>query len=460
MSDQFDRRDFFKAAALTGVGLAMGTSGACASTGAGAGRRLSTPPPDALFRAPAIETVRIGFVGVGNQGTGHVRNFLNIPGVEIKAIADVQPQNAARSEKIVVDAGKPRPTLYTNGPDDYKRMIDQEQLDLVFTATPWEMHAPVLLYAMRAGAHAATEIPLAVSMDELWELVETAERTQRHCVMMENCCYDRVEMMIHNMKHQGLFGELLHAECGYLHDLRALKLSPDYYYDQWRLKHALTRNGDLYPMHGLGPVAQWMDINRGNQFDYLVSMSTPSRGLKEWAAEHIGPDSREAQQNYALGDVVNTLIKTVSGQSILVTHDTHLPRPYSRKILLQGTNGLVRKYPEAKIHVEGRSPDHRWEELQSYQEEFEHPIWKALQERAAGAGHGGMDYIEDFRLIESLRTGTPVDMDVYDGAAWTATIMLSERSIANRSAPQDFPDFTRGAWRNRPPLGIIQTNMA
>jgi hypothetical protein len=199
-----------------------------------------------------------------------------------------------------------------------------------------------------------------------------------------------------------------------------------------------------------------MNVNRGNQFDYLVSTSTMSRGLNLWAAEHIGPESAEARQRYALGDVVNSLIRTHGGQTILVTHDTNLPRPYSRKILLQGTEGIVRKYPEAKIHIEGRSPAHRWEELAAYRAEFDHPVWKSLEERARGAGHGGMDYIEDHRLIQCLREGAPMDMDVYDGAAWSAITMLSEQSIAQRSRPMDFPDFTRGAWMRRPPLGIVK----
>jgi predicted dehydrogenase len=307
---------------------------------------------------------------------------------------------------------------------------------------------------MRSGKHAATEVPMCVTLDECWELVETAERTRRHCVMMENCCYDRTEMMIFLMVRRGLLGELLHAECGYLHDLRELKLT-DFYQARWRVKHAIRRNGDLYPTHGLGPVAQWMDVNRGNRFDYLVSMASNGRGLNAWAAEHIGRDSAEARQRYALGDVVNTLIRTVSGQTILVTHDTNSPRPYSRKILLQGTRGIVRKYPEQKIHVEGRSPPHQWEALDDYRAEFEHPVWRALEERSRGAGHGGMDFIEDYRLVECLRGGQPTDMDVYDGAACSAVSELSERSVAGRSRPMDAPDFTRGAWKSRPPLGII-----
>lgn len=475
MSDTFDRRKFLKTATAVGIGLtldpsalgaaeplaadaAAGAAGSARAPGtAGAHPVAATPyphPDGALFTAPPLERVRIGFVGVGHQGTGHVSNFLGIDGVDIVAICDINPASAARARKLVTDAGRPAPRLYTSGPEDYRRLCDADDIDLVFTATPWKLHAPVLLAAMRAGKHAATEVPLAVTIDECWELVETAERTKRHCVMMENCCYDRAEMMILNMVRQELFGELLHAECGYLHDLRQLKLT-DFYEGNWRIEHSVRRNGDLYPTHGLGPVAQWLEINRGNQFDYLVSMATPSRGLNLWAAEHLGPETRLARQEYALGDVVNTLIRTRRGQTILVTHDTDSPRPYSRKILLQGTRGLVRKYPEAKIHIEGRSPAHRWEELATYRPEFEHPLWRALEAASAGAGHGGMDYIEDHRLIHCLRHGEPMDMDIYDGAAWSAVSELSERSIASRSQPMDFPDFTRGAWERRPALGIV-----
>ncbi len=463
MTGHPDRRDFLKTAALAGVGLGVG---ACHAGGAApnanvapvpAALRGSAPGPEP-FTAPPLERVRVGVVGVGHQGSSHVRNFLRIDNVDVVAICDVTPANLARSQKAVTDAGRPPATGYgERGPRDFERMIGEEQLDLVFTATPWEWHAPVLLAAMRAGRHAATEVPFGVTLDEVWELVETAERTRRHCVMMENCCYDRPEMMILNMVRRGVFGELLHAECGYLHDLRSLKLT-DYYYDRWRVKHSVRRDGDLYPTHGLGPVAQWLDINRGNQFDHLVSMSTKSRGLNAWAAEHIGPTSPEARQTYALGDVVTTLIRTKRGETIRISHDTDSPRPYSRDTALQGTKGLVRKYPEAKIYLEGRSKNDRWEELAAYRAQYDHPLWTGLDERAAGAGHGGMDYIEDYRLVQCLRQGAPMDMDVYDGAAWTAVIMLSEQSIAGRSRSVDFPDFTRGAWQRRAPLGIVDVD--
>lgn len=444
---RIDRRTFVRSAAAAGIGLSIDPLDGRA---AAAHRSVADPPQ----RHEPLDTVRIGFVGVGHQGSSHIENFLRIEGVEIQAICDLVPEKVTRAQERVVSDGRARPAAYV-GADAYRRMCDEEELDLVFTATPWKLHAPVCLTAMRAGKHAATEVPMAVTIDECWEMVETAEATGRHCVMMENCCYDRVEMMILNMVRRNLFGELLHAECGYLHDLRELKLT-DFYEGRWRVAHSISRNGDLYPTHGLGPVAQWMNINRGNQFDYLVSMSGNSRGLNRWAAQHIGEDSAEARQRYALGDVVNTLVRTVAGQTILITHDTNSPRPYSRRILLQGTEGLVRKYPDARIHIEGRSAAHRWESLDEYRAEYEHPLWRTLEERWRGAGHGGMDFIEDYRLIACLRGGEPMDMDVYDGAAWTSVAELSERSIADRSRSVDVPDFTRGAWRTREPLGIVE----
>jgi predicted dehydrogenase len=458
MSDPFDRREFLRKSAAAGMGLALGSTAACAAPRQAA-RRPAGPAASVPFTAPPIETVRVGFVGVGHQGTGHLRNLLNIPGVEIRAIADIDPSNMARARKLVTDAGRPTPEAYDRGPEDFRRLCERTDVDLVYTATPWEWHAPVLLAAMRNGKHGATEIPLAVTIDHCWELVETAEQTRRHCVMMENVNYGRTEMMILNMVRNGLFGELIHAEGGYLHDLRDLKLT-DFYVGRWRVRHSIERDGDVYPMHGIGPLAWWLNINRGNQFDYLVSTSTKSRGLNLWAAEHIGPDSPEARQQYRLGDVVNTLIKTANGESIILTHDTNLPRPYSRKTLLQGTQGLVRMFPEQKIHIEGRSEAHRWQNLSEYADEYDHPIWKDLGERARGAGHGGMDYIVDYRMIHSLRTGAPMDIDVYDGASWSAISEVSERSIAQRSTSIDFPDFTRGAWRNRPPLDLGETRTA
>jgi len=448
------RRDVIKLGALAGLGaLASGSSlFGCA----GPGRRLAIAPSKP-FAAPPLERVRIGFVGVGGMGTNHVHQFLEVPGAVIQAVCDIVPEKVARAQEIVTQAGQPRPTGYDRGAWDFKRLCELEDLDLVFTATPWEWHVPVCVAAMRAGKHAATEVPAAVTIEECWRLVETAEQQHRHCVMMENCCYDRAEMMVLNMVRQGVFGEVLHGECGYLHDLRDVKFSKEGE-GLWRRAHATTRNGNLYPTHGLGPVAHCMNINRGDRFDYLVSMSGPSRGLQLYQREHLEPgDSRRSEQ-YVLGDINTTLIKTARGRTITLVHDTNLPRPYSRIFLVQGTRGLYMGYPD-RFHIEGRTSGHAWDEgLDKYAEEFEHPLWRAEKVKTAAGGHGGMDYLEDYRLIRCLLAGQPLDMNVYDAAAWSCISELTERSVARRSRALDVPDFTRGRWKTNPPLGIVEVS--
>lgn len=445
-----NRREFLKKSITAGLGV--GLAGIAINSCGQDKYQIATKP--GVPKIDPIDTVKIGFVGVGNQGSSHVRNFLNIEGVEVKAICDIIPEKIARMQEWVVEAGQPIPTGYSRGEQDFVRMCETEDLDLVFTATPWDWHTPVLMAAMKNGKHGATEIPVAVTIDDCWKLVEAAEKYQKHCVMMENCNYDRPELMIFNMVRQGVFGEVINAECGYLHDLRNYKLGGLYEGD-WRIKHSINRNGNLYPMHGLGPVAQIMDINRGDQFDYIVSMSSNARGLNLYAKEKLGADHKYAKQKYALGDVNISLIKTVKGLTITLFHDTNLPRPYSRKFVIQGTKGISEGWPH-RIHIEGRSPAHQWEELEKYYEEFDHPLWKTIGKQAEWAGHGGMDYIEDYRLIQSLRSGTPTDMDVYDAAALSCVSELTEISVANKSKPVDFPDFTRGLWKTREQLPIIE----
>lgn len=445
---EFDRRSFLK----TSLGVAAGL-GALAAESQAESLADVKPAADQFFKTAPIQTVRIAFVGVGGMGSAHVRNFMKIPGVEIKAVCDIVPAKVERVQKWCVDDGRPKPAGYSAGNYDFVRLCETEELDLVFTATPWEWHVPVCLAAMKNGKHSATEVPAALTVDECWQLVETSEKLQKHCMMMENCCYDFEELMIFNMVRKGLLGEILHGEAGYLHDLRALKFTPEGE-GLWRTAHSIKRNANLYPTHGLGPIAQCMDINRGDQFDYLVSMSSNSRGLNLYAAEHFGANDPRATQKYALGDVNVSLIRTKNGRTITLYHDCDTPRPYSRINLVQGTRGIAQKWPE-RIHIEGKSPQHEWEPLNNYAAEFEHPLWRKLREESAGAGHGGMDYIEDYRLIECLQKGLPLDQSVYDAAAWSAVTELSERSVANRSRSMDFPDFTRGRWKTLPPWGIV-----
>ncbi|NCG34114.1 MAG: Gfo/Idh/MocA family oxidoreductase [Proteobacteria bacterium] len=453
-----DRRDLLK---LGAAGLGMTAVQALSAGALSAQESLPFPEGPDLGPAPAepfaadpIEVVRIGFVGVGLQGGSHVRNFLSLEGVEVVALCDV---NGSRLEEVaswVTEDGRPRPTLYGDGERDFVRMCETEDMDLVFTATPWEWHVPVCLSAMENGSHAATEVPIAYTVDDCWALVEAAEKFEKHCVMMENCNYDRPEMMVFHMARLGLFGDIVHAECGYLHDLRGIKFE-DRDEGLWRRAHAMLRDANLYTTHGLGPIANVMDINRGDRFDYVVSMSSPSKGLQDWAREHYPEGDPKRDEQYILGDVNTSMIKTVRGRTIFLSHDTNLPRPYSRIHQVQGTKGIFQGYPN-RVYIEGSSPSHRWQEWTELREQYDHPLWQDLDQRSAGAGHGGMDWIEDYRLIKCLREGKPTDMNVYDGAALSVIQPLTGWSNANRSRPIDVPDFTRGRWTQWPKLEIVR----
>jgi hypothetical protein len=439
------RREFIKTTAGT-----VAAGAVAPLVGAAAEQALRTP----LLAAPPMETVRIGYVGIGGMGSAHVNNLLKIPGCRITAVCDINPERTAWAVKAVTAAGHPAPTVYDKGPRDFERLCAEEDLDLVYNATPWEWHVPICLSAMKNGKHAAVEVPAAMSLEDCWALVESAEKHQKHCVMMENCNYGRMEMLAFHLTRLGMFGEIVHAEGGYLHDLREIKFSPRGE-GLWRRAWSQKLNGNLYPTHGLGPVANCMDINRGDRFDYVVSMSGPSRGLQNWAIEHFPPEAPQRKEKFVLGDVNVSLIKTANGRTIYVSHDTNLPRPYSRIHLVQGTKGLFQGYPD-RIHIEGRSPSHRWQDAKEYLTEFDHPLWKEIAERAAGAGHGGMDYMEDYRLIKCLREGLPTDMNVYDAAALSSLVGATVKSVAQKSRPVDIPDFTRGNWKTNPKLEIVR----
>ena len=420
MNDRRDRRSFLR------IGAAAGTAWAL--------RRECSAAEASGVKAQPMDRVRTGLVGIGRRGTWLLRLLLDLEGVEVRAVCDIIPERVAKAQDMVTAAKQPKPTGYSRGETDFKRLCETEELDLVVNATrPWKWHVPISVAAMTAGKHAATEVPAAETIDECWQLVETAEKWQKYCVMLENCCYFREVMLVHHMLRKGLFGQLRHCEAGYQHYAGrarpATAKGP---------KGGKVYTANSYPTHPIGPVAQWMDINRGNRFDYLVSMSADGTGGNQGA------------------DINTSLIRTVNGQTITLYFDIRLPRPYDLIYRVQGTGGICMATTD-KIYIEGRSPKpESWESMEPYYEEFEHPLWKAQGEKALShGGHGGGDWLEMHRLIQALRTGTPPDMDVYDAASWSCITELSEKSVANRSSPMDFPDFTRGRWKTTPPIGII-----
>jgi predicted dehydrogenase len=412
------------------------------------------------FAAPKpLDRVRIGVVGLGARGSAHVDELLRLQGVLLTAFADVYAPAAEASAARCIAAGRPRPALYTEGDRAYRALLERDDVDAALIATPWRWHTPMAVDAMNAGKHVFIEVPAAVTLDECWELVETQERTGVHCMMLENVCYGREELMVLNMCRLGLFGELTHGEAAYIHDLREQMNDVERGTGSWRTPEQTTRNGNLYPTHGLGPIAQYMGVNRGDRFDYLVSMSSAARGRALYAREHFPPDHPRNQVTYVCGDMNSSLIRTEKGRTILLQWDETTPRPYSRLNLIQGTRGIFAGYPD-RIASEGRGPTHEWQDLEAYRREFEHPLWLEVGAEAerVGGGHGGMDFVMLWRVVHCLREGISLDQDVYDAASWSAISPLSERSVANRSLPVDVPDFTRGRYKTREPLQVARAS--
>jgi len=391
-------------------------------------------------------TVRIAIVGTGLRGRSMLSEFLAIDGVKITALCDIADDKAKKAAAMVVKAGQPEPALYTNGDQDFERLVQRNDIDFVYTATPWPWHTPVSLAAMRAGKHVGSEVAIASTLDACWELVETSEKTRRHCLMMENCCYGNSELSVLQMVRQGVFGTLLHAEAAYLHDLREI-LFEDRDEGLWRRIPHTQRNANFYPTHGLGPVAQYLGIHRGDRFDYMVSMASGEAGLSEWRDAKIPKDSAKWKETYKAGDVNSSLVKTVMGRTILLQHDVVNPRPYSRLNNLQGSKAIFNDYPP-RLYIDGAAGGEKWSSLESFGKKYEHPLWTAVGDLARkNGGHGGMDFVMAYRLVQCMREGLAPDFDVYDAVAWSAPFALSEESVKKGSAPVKFPDFTRGAWR-------------
>ncbi len=453
------RREFLKATGVAGLGF-FGAQASLASD-------FDSRPLQAKkalkrrqafnmsgYAAPKLDVVRVGIVGLGMRGPGAVNRLSKIEGVEIKALCDLLPERVEKAKEILKDTSH-NPEGYSGSVYSWKEMCERDDLDLVYIATPWEWHTPMAVYAMEAGKHAAVEVPAARTLDECWQLVETSERTKKHCMQLENCCYDFFELMTLKMAREGFFGEVVHVEGAYIHDLLWLNFDKEKgYQGMWRLKENY-RNGNLYPTHGLGPICQILNINRGDQMEYLNSLSSNDFQMKKEAEKLAMEDTfwaEYAAKDYR-GNMNTTLVKTKLGKSIMIQHDVTSPRPYSRLHVVSGTEGFAQKYPEQKV-----SQGHSWkseEEMQELQTKYTPEIVSKVGELAKQVGgHGGMDFMMDWRLIDCLRNGLPLDQDVYDAALWSAVSPLSEWSVGNRSNAIDVPDFTAGNWKTNTPVPI------
>ncbi|MFM9873585.1 MAG: Gfo/Idh/MocA family protein [Fimbriimonadaceae bacterium] len=460
------RRDFLKGAATAGMGMVGGSV-----LGTMDGRMAPIVPQRkgksvAGLKLAPMEKVRVAVIGVGARGSGHVVQLCALEGVEVKAICDLYQDWADNAAANVVKAGQPAPTLYVGDPYGYKKMLDRKDIDAVFIATPWQWHTPMALEAMRKGKHAFIEVPAGMTLEECWALVDTAEETQRHCMMMENVNYGREELMVLNMVRKGALGELLHGEAAYIHDLRGQMHEEERGTGSWRTLEYMSRNGNLYPTHGLGPVAQYMNINRGDRFDFMSSVSSNCRARSIYAKAHFPEGHKWRKRAFVCGDINTSIIRSVKGKTIMVQWDEQLPRPYTRHNLIQGTKGCWSGFP-GKVAIEDKFKDKDGKirdtdgwlqggDLNAVYAEYDHPLYKSEGELAVKmGGHGGMDFLMLWRIIYCLRNGEAMDQDVYDAASWSAVTPLSVESVANRGKSVDFPDFTRGGWKTMKPLEIF-----
>ena len=405
--------------------------------------------------APPMKVVRVGFIGLGMRGPGAVERFAQIEGTDVKGLCDVEPNRVEACQKILEKHGRPRATAYSGSTEAYKKMCDRNDIDLIYIATDWVHHVPLALYAMEHGKHVAIEVPAATNMEEIWQLINTSERTRKHCMMLENCVYDFFELAALNMAQQGLFGEVLHVEGSYLHNLDDFW---NYYWNNWRLDFNAKYRGDVYPTHGIGPDCQVLNIHRGDRMDYLVAMDTKPYNGPKVVKKVTGKDCPDFQN----GDQTSTLIRTVKGKTMLIQHDVLTPRPYSRMFQIVGSDGYASKYPVNQLLFRQEMlsnddvPDHENlnahaplpnDVCQQMLHKYLPAFVKELEETAKKVGgHGGMDFIMDYRLIYCLQNGLPLDMDVYDMAEWCCLGELTRISMENNSAPVAIPDFTRGAW--------------
>ncbi len=462
----FDRRHFLKASALTGAFLGVLPGAVKAGNKDFLNEELikgSQPGPARgesvrLLKVKPIEQVRVAFIGTGNRGSSHVRRIAALsPKTKVVAICDIRSEKAKASADFMKKQGQ-KVDVYTDKEEAWKEMVKRDDIDLVIIATPWEDHAPMAIYCMQQGKHVAVEVPLALTLEDCWKLVDTSEQTQRNCMILENVCYGAEELWVLNMVKEGVFGTLTYAEASYIHNLRS-GLFDDKYYEKWRIGHHMRSNANLYPTHGLGPVAQYLGIGRGDRFDHLVSMSSLQASLSEYA-KTVDPGNKYYNRtDFAHGDMNNALIKTDKGRSILLQHDVVTPRPYSRINALAGTEGYHEGYP-SRLAI-NRPEGHDWlseDDYNEMRERYKHPIWEQLKDEIAkNNGHGGMDFVMTYRMIDAYNKGLPLDMDVYDGVDWSVIVPLTATSVELGSIPVKFPDFTRGQWEKEMVLEILKS---
>jgi len=411
-SGNISRRDFVVRAAIGGAGVVIANEVANSPLIAGTPQKSGATMIGVPF--DARERVRLGIIGVGGRGTSLLRDLLAVDGVDVKAICDVVPEKVAHAQKMVTDAGQTQPAGFSKGDFDFKN-LNQLDLDIVYIATPWNWHVPMAVDTMKNGKHAAVEVPTATTLQECWDLVNTSEATRKHCVILENCCYGESELMVLQMVRDGAFGQISHGEAAYLHDLRGI-VTANEGEGLWRRVPHMKRNGNLYPTHGLGPVAHYMDVHRGDRFDYMVSVSSLEASLSAYVKAHFPEGDPKRSEKYICGDMNTSIIKTVKGRTILLQHDVVNPRPYSRLNMIQGTKGIFADYP-ARVFIDGQK-DEEWQKADAFKEKYEHPLWKNNGEMARKTGgHGGMDYIMNFRLMDCIKRGHPPDTDVYKAAA-------------------------------------------
>lgn len=456
------RRDFLKNIGLTGLGLA----GSCispvsASSGINSIIDASSLKSDkplfnmSGYKAPALEKIRVGVVGLGNRGMGALERLLKIDGIQIMALCDLRESRTSMGLKKAQALGH-KPQAYHGSQEIWKKLCERTDIDLVYILTPWQLHTPQAVFSMEHGKHAFVEVPAATTVDECWQLVNTSEKTKKHCVMVENCCYDFHELLTLNMAQQGFFGEIIHGEGAYIHGLADLLFNKDRFYQMWELKESMGKTGNLYPTHGLGPICQIMNINRGDRLEYLVSVSSDDFVMGNLANKLAAKDDfyKPFVKGHYNGNMSTSTIKTSKGRTIVVQYDVTSPRPYSRAHVISGTKATAQKFPlPARISTgeDWMSP----KELKELEQQYMPPIVKKIGDIAKEiGGHGGMDFLMDWRNIDCLRNGLAMDQDVYDAAAWSVVTPLSVWSVANRSNSIDVPDFTRGNWAKNKPIDL------